>query len=109
MAREFFDYDPLSGETEYLEFTSDGKFHITTEQDIQPILDFALAMRNEQIGDANFRKEGWMYATIPPVVQAQMFKNGINILDKNDSKRVVQEINQNYPYLKLTHRHHEVQ
>lgn len=108
MAREFFDYDPLTGETEYLEFTGDGRFHITTEQDVQPYLDFAAEMRNSQIPDGNFRKEGWLYAIIPPVVQAQLFKRGINILDKNDNKRVLNEINQNYPYLKTTHRYHAI-
>ena len=106
MAREFFDYDPQTGETEYLEFTNDGKFHITTEQDIQPFVDFAKALANSGLTDGNFRKEGWLYALIPPVVQAQMFKRGINILDKNDTKKVVDDINANYPYLKTTHRHH---
>jgi hypothetical protein len=32
MGREFFDYDPLTGITEYYEETSDGKFHIHTCQ-----------------------------------------------------------------------------
>jgi len=105
--REFFDYNPNTGETEYLEF-ADGKFHITTEQDVQPYLDYAAELRNTQVTDGNFRKEGWLYAIIPPVVQAQMFKRGINLLDKNDAKKVVKDINQNYPWLKCTHRHHEV-
>lgn len=108
MAREFFDYDPLTGVTEYLEFTSEGKFHITQEQDIEPFLDFAKELANSGVTDGNFRKEGWLYAIIPPVVQAQMFKRGINILDKNDAKKVVRTINADYPWLKTTHKHHEV-
>ncbi len=106
MAREFFDYDPLSGVTEYLEFTDDGKFHITQEQDVEPFLDFCKELTNSLATDGNFRKEGWLYAAIPPVVQAQLFRKGVNILDPNDNKRLLQEINTNYAYCKTTHRHH---
>lgn len=105
MAREFFDYDPLTGVTEYVEWHGD-TFSITSEQDVQPFLDFAAELRNTQIPDGNFRKEGWLYACIPPVVQAQLFKRGINIMDKNDNKKVVSTINTDYPYCKVTHRHH---
>ena len=107
MARELFDVDPLTGVQEYLEWSPDGStFSITTEQDVEPFLDFVKELANSGVPDGNFRKEGWLYACIPPVVQAQMFKRGVNILDPNHTKRVVQEINQNYPYCKTTHRHH---
>lgn len=107
MARELFDVDPLTGVQEYLEWSADGKtFSITTEQDVEPFLDFAKELTNSQVTDGNFRKEGWLYAMIPPVVQAQMFKRGINILDPNDTAKVVSSINVDYPYCKTTHRHH---
>lgn len=108
MAREFFDYDPLTGVTEYLEFTNDGKFHITQEQDIEPVLDFAKFLANTGTTDGNMKGEGWLYAVIPPVIQSAMFKRGINILDKNDTKKVVAAINADYPYLKTTARHHAI-
>ena len=108
MAREFFDYDPLTGTTEYLEFTGDGKFHITTEQDVEPVIEYAKFLANTGLTDGNLRKEGWLYAIIPPVVQASMFKRGINFLDKNDAKKVVRTINADYPYLKTTSKHHEI-
>lgn len=105
--REFFDFDPLTGVTEYVEFHPDNTFSITTEQDVEPFLDFCKELERSQIPDANFKKEGWLYACIPPVVQAQMFKRGINIMDPNDSKKVLQTINSDYQYCKVTHRHHE--
>ncbi len=105
MAREFFDYDPLSGVTEYVEFHGD-TFSITSEQDVEPILDFCKELANTRVGDGNFRGEGWLYAAIPPVVQAQLFKKGVNILDPNDNKRLLEEINRNYSFFKTTHRHH---
>ena len=109
MAFEFFDYDPLTGLTEYVEFAPDGKtFSIRTEQNVEPYVDFAKFLANTGATEPGFRYEGWLYALIPPGVQAEMFKKGINFMDKGSVGRVVKEINTNYPYLKTTHRHHEV-
>lgn len=109
MAREFFDYDPLTGVTEYVEWSPDGAtFSIHQEQDVEPYVEFAKLLANTGATDVNFRGEGWLYAIIPPVIQAQMFKRGINILDKGDTRKVVATINADYPWLKTTHRHHAV-
>lgn len=105
MAREFFDIDPLTGLVEYIEEV-DGKVHLTYEQDVAGILDYTKALANEGLPEGNFKGEGWLYAVIPAVVQMQLLKKGINVTDQNDTKRVVDEINQNYPWLKTTHRHH---
>lgn len=107
MAREFFDFDPLTGLTEYIEEV-DGAVHLTYEQDVEPILNHTRALANEGLPDGNFRKEGWLYAVIPAVVEMQLRAKGINLMDQNDIGRVVQEINQNYPLLKTTHRHHAI-
>ncbi len=107
MAREFFDYCPYTGVTEYLEFTGDGKFHITTEQDIEPFLDMAAFLANTAIPDGNFRKEGWLYGIVPPIMQADLFRRGINFLDPNDTKKVLKELNSTYKRFKTTHRHYE--
>jgi hypothetical protein len=106
VAREFLDIDPLTGVAEYVEWHPDGTFSITTEQDVEPVLDFCKELANSGISDGNFKGEGWLYAAIPPVVQAELFKRGINILDQNDTKRLIDEINRNYSHLKTTHRHH---
>jgi len=71
-------------------------------------MDFTKSLANEGQPDGNFRKEGWLYAIIPPIIQAEMFKKGVNFMDPNDIGRVVDEINVNYPYFKTTHRHHSV-
>jgi hypothetical protein len=103
---DFFDYDPFTGLTEYYEETPDGMVHLHTYQDVEPVIDYCKALANEGLPDGNFRKEGWLYAVIPAIVQGQLFKKGINLLDENDIKKVVDEINTNYPWLKTTHRHH---
>lgn len=101
-------YDPFTGLTEYVEMGSDGIIHLHTYQDVQPVMDYAKALANEGLPDANFRGEGWLYAVIPAIVQGQLYKKGINIADPNDIKKVVDEINTNYSYFKTTHRHHAI-
>jgi hypothetical protein len=105
---EFFDFDPITGLLEHYEETADGKIHIHSYQDVEPVMDYCKALANEGLPDGNFRGEGWLYALIPPILQAQLFKKGINFLDPNDTKRVVDEVNTNYPNFKTTHRHHAI-
>jgi hypothetical protein len=105
---EFFDYDSLTGLTEYYEETPDGKIHIHTYQDVEPVIDYWKALANEGLPDGNFKGEGWHYATIPAIVVGQLFKKGISVLDPNDTAKVVDEVNENYPWLKTTQRHHAV-
>lgn len=103
---EFFDFDPFTGLEEYLEIGNDGMVHIHTYQDVEPVLDYCKALANEGLPDENFRKEGWLYAIIPAIVQLDMLKKGIDLKNPNDLPKVVDEINQNYPLLKTTYRHH---
>jgi hypothetical protein len=103
---EFFDYDPLTGLTEYYEETADGQIQIHTYQDVEPVIDYCKALANEGLPDGNFRGEGWLYAMLPAIVVGQLMKRGINVMDQNDVKKVVDEVNTNYPWLKTTHRHH---
>jgi hypothetical protein len=106
MAREWFDYDPLTGCTEYYE-EHDGKISIHTEQDVSPVLDWAARLRNEGLPDANWKKNGVsVYAVLPAIVLGQMAKKGIRFLDQNHVKAVVDEVNQNYPHLKTTNKRH---
>ena len=108
MRGDFFDYDPVTGIAEYYEEV-DGKIHIHTYQDVQPFIDAAKRIANSGSSDEGWRKNGAaMYAVIPQVVQGQMLAKGINFMDPNQVGAVVKEINTNYPWLKTTHKHHEV-
>lgn len=108
MSREFLEYCPTSGAAEFVEWHMDGTFSITTEQDVEPVLEFTKALAREQITDGNFRKEGWLYASIPAVVQLKMLQRGVDIMDPNDTKKMIDLINQDFPYCKTTHRHHAI-
>lgn len=109
MKGDYFDYDPLTGITEYFKEDADGKWHMTYEQDVSQHLEVAKSIRNSGSADDAFTKQGvTMYATLPLVVLGQMAKKGIRFFDPNHIGRVVAEVNQNYPWLKTTDKHHEV-
>ena len=106
---QFFDYDPLTGVTEYFKEDADGLWHMTYEQDVTQHLDAARSIRAAGSADDAWKKTGvTMYATLPLVVLGQMAKKGIRFHDPNHIGRVVQEVNQNYPWLKTTDKHHQV-
>ena len=106
---EFFDYDPITGLTEYYEETGDGKIHIHTYQDVQPYLDAAERLRNEGSPDEVWKRDGvTMYANLPMSIVGEMMKKGINVFDQNDLPRVIHEVNTTYSRFKTTYKHHEL-
>jgi len=105
----FFDYDPLTGVTEYYEETSDGKGHIHTYQDVEPAMDAAQRLRNSGTPDDAWKKTGTtMYAALPLAIVGHMLKRGINVFDQNDLPKVIKEVNTTYANFKTTHKHHEL-
>jgi hypothetical protein len=109
MRGTFFDFDPITGITEYYEETSDGQIHLHSYQDVSPFMDAAQRMRNEGGPDEAWKKTGMtMYASLPPVIVGHMLQRGINVFDQNDLPRVIQEINTTYANFKTTDKHHEL-
>lgn len=105
---EFFDYDPLTGIEERYE-EANGKVHMHTYQDVEPLLEHTKALRNSGTPDEAWRKNGVAtYAQVPMIVVGQMIKKGIKFFDPNHIGAVVREINQNYPYCKTTDKNHQV-
>ena len=79
------------------------KVTVTKKNDVQPILDLAKDERNSGIndtikGDFFFSK----YAVLPASVQIELHKKGIRLGDSRDTGRLLKEINENYPNLKMT-------
>jgi hypothetical protein len=110
MGKEFFDYDPITGITEYREESSDGRYvHMHYEADVEPMMDAAKRIANSGTSDEAWKKQGGcIYAVIPPIIMGHMLKRGINVMDQNDIGRVVKEMNTTYANFKTTHKHHEV-
>lgn len=105
---DFFSYDPLTGTTEYFDFDhSSGVAKVTAVQELQPLLDHNLALRNEGIKNvkgAPIRH----YATVPQTVILEMLAKGIDFHNVDHQGRVISEIEANYPHLKVDNMRHSV-
>lgn len=101
-----FDQDEFTGAKQYYSYNPDRDEHsLTTVEDVSGLLD---ALKNKRNATPEFGKveEFAHYATLPNTVIMELMNKGININDKNCTKRLIQEINTNYPYLKTTTKHH---
>jgi len=99
------EYDPYTGVTT-INYASDDDdlVHVKRFQDVQPILDYNAELRNTRSEGKEVKK----YCTIPITVQYELLQKGINVFNPDHMPRVLQEINQNYPRLKATDKHHEI-
>ena len=106
---ELFDYDPLTGIRTLWEHDEEtGKGIFRREQDVSAVVDYATSIRNQGLADGELKKDDYMclYATIPAGVEMELKAKGISLYDKNATKRILEEININYPYLKMTSKTH---
>lgn len=110
MTRRLLDYDPLTGISTYFQFeAATDVMHITTEQDVAPILKAAEMRRH----DADYSSQGikddwWHYARLPTTVIMEMkTKHGIDMMAPNtDWKSALKILNREYPYFKTTEKTH---
>lgn len=103
---KFVDYDPQRGLATY-EDMYEGHMQIHYRQDVEPLLEYTKFLRNEGATDSGIKNDFWHYAQIPQVVILEMrFKHGVDIFNKNDTKRVFELINREYPHLKTTNKMH---
>ena len=99
-----FDHNPDTGVTQYFDYDElTDTMAITSVQDVSEILDDLQKKKNDpEAWKKGVKNSMAHYASIPVVVEMEMRKKGIDIYDKNATKRIMQEIEQNYPYLKTT-------
>ena len=107
MSLTWKEYDPYTGVTS-INYATDEDDYVTVrrEQDVQRILDTTAETRNTASADIGIKKDLWAYCTIPLVVQYEMLNKGINVYNKDHTKKVLDEINANYPHLKYTNKTH---
>lgn len=107
MSQTWKEYDPYTGVTTINHATDDDDLvTVHRMQDVQPILDTMAEARNTNATDKGIKKDLWFYCTIPKVVMYEMLNKGINVFNKDHTKKVLDEINANYPYLKTTTKTH---
>lgn len=88
---EWFDYDPIQDQ-----------MIVQTRQDVTPILEAMNEKRKKEEWKKEV-KEDWVHvAKIPHTVELELLNKGINIHDRNCTKKLLQELQTNYSYL-LSH------
>ena len=105
-----YDYNPARGTWyEYEDDPQTGGLYIHTKQDVQPVIDYAKAVKNSGLNEKRNRKTDFLlYATIPAHVELEIKqKYGFSIYDKNCTKKLMKVINQDYPYLRCSNLKHE--
>jgi hypothetical protein len=103
-----FDYDPITGVTQYYDYDPVTDSHsITSMQNLDAFMEALKQKRNNPEAWAKGVKEEWAhYASIPPVIEMELRKKGIDIFNPHQTKELIKEINTNYPFLKATSAHH---
>lgn len=106
----FVEYDPTTG-VEMLEDVYDTRQQFHYRQDVEPLLDLTKKERDYGLTDHGIKKDLWLYARIPPVIILEMkHRWGVDIFskDKGHLKKALDIINEHYPHLKCTEKHHEI-
>lgn len=105
----FIDKDPLTGLELYVDDNEDDEIRHHFQQDVEPFLNHARALRNDGATDVGIKNDLWLYAVIPPVVVLKLkYEYGIDVFNRNDQKRLMEVINRDFPYCKATAKTHTV-
>ena len=106
---KWLEYKPHTGIEEVNDFDEQtGVLTMCKSEDVQPLLDQNAEIRNTRAVVDGEKKGFALYARIPVTVQYELLKKGISIFNKHHRKRLLDEINQNYPYLKTTNKTHSI-
>lgn len=100
---QLLEFDPVTGISRYFDYDEmTGTITLESRQDVTPLLEYTKALRKDGMTDKGIKEDWWLYAKIPPLVEVQLRKKGIDINDPGSTKRIIQEINEHYPALKCT-------
>lgn len=106
MAKEFFDFNPITGIVHYIE--EDGEaIVVRTEQDVEPVVESAKRLANAGARDSGIKANWWHVADIPPAIWLeikQKYHCDIFTGDDNEFDRFLKIVERDYPYLKTTHK-----
>lgn len=100
----FFDYDPNTGVTQTFDYdpvTEDVR--LTSTQDLDTFFATVKAKRdNPDAWKKGVKEEFAHYASIPPVIEMELLKQGIDMNNPHQTKELLKAINTKYPFLKVT-------
>jgi hypothetical protein len=109
MKPRILDYDALTGTTTWHEYKPDtDETVITTVQDVEPHLELAKKMRNDDdFTKKGIKKEMWLYGSLPTIIIDKMRReDGVNVFEKGQEKEVIKLLNTKYAMFKTTRGHH---
>jgi len=100
----FFDYDPNTGVTQTFDYdpvTEDVR--LTSTQNLDTFFEAVKQKRdNPDAWKKGVKEEFAHYASIPPVIEMELLKQGIDIHNPHQTKELLKAINTKYPFLKVT-------
>jgi hypothetical protein len=100
----FFDYDPNTGVTQTFDYdpvTEDVR--LTSTQNLDTFFEAVKQKRdNPEAWAKGVKEEFAHYASIPPVIEMELLKQGIDIHNPHQTKELMKAINTKYPFLKVT-------
>jgi hypothetical protein len=103
----FLDYDPTTGVRHDMDYDPEtGRLDIHYRQNVQGLLDRTKLLRDNGLTDQGIKGGFWHYASIPTTVQIELLNKGLDLFKANDFPRLLEEINTNYPYLKVSEKNH---
>jgi hypothetical protein len=82
---------------------------IETVQDVEPYLEVASILRNDDsYSKDGIKRDWWHFAHVPNIVIDKMLnEDGVNFYDKNDWKKVGELLNTKYSKCKVTYGKHK--
>jgi hypothetical protein len=109
MARQIFEVNRTTGMTTWFDYddATDNAF-LYHEQDLTPLLEYTRAHAREGAKDHGIKAGFWHYAEIPTVIIYEMRKKGIDVFNHDHMPRVLKEIDEHYPWLKMTEKKHRL-
>jgi elongation factor P--beta-lysine ligase len=106
----FIDKSPYSGMEHWVDQNEDDQQRNYVCADVEPVLDYAKAMRAEEAGRRHMGDYDMLhFATIPEVVIVKLLNEyGVNVFDRNDYPKLFRLLNGEFAYLKTTNMVHTV-
>lgn len=100
----YFDHNPDTGVVQFYDYDPLSDTHtITSVQDVSAFLDEMKRRRDDpDYWKKGVKEEFAHYATIPAIVEIQLRKKGIDIYNRDQTKEIIKEIEQNFPFCKAT-------
>jgi hypothetical protein len=99
----------MSGMTLEVDQNEDDEIRHHFAMDVEPVLNYTTALRNDNATDVGIKKDLWLYAVLPPVIILKLkYEYGIDVFKRDDQKKMMQVINRDFPHLKTTSKTHTV-